>query len=95
MLCGFEQKHNIAKSSNAVFHNVISVMLQIRASDLAAQHQRLLTDQAHAKKTRVQQTDRLTHIHRSPLHAFGYMALRVFIFKSANRLRCSLICMLL
>lgn len=58
MLCGFQQEHYIAytKSPDVVSHNVMSVMLQIRASDLAAQHQRLLTDQAHAKETRVQQT---------------------------------------
>lgn len=45
MLCGREQKHFIvhAKFSDAVSRNAISVKLQIRASDLSAQHQRLLT----------------------------------------------------
>lgn len=57
---GFQWKHYIvyAKSPDAASHNVISVMLQIRASDLAAQHQRLLTDQAHAKES-----NRLTDSH--------------------------------
>ena len=42
--CRVEKCYNVyAKSSDAVSHNVISVMLQIRAPDLAAQHQRLLT----------------------------------------------------
>lgn len=62
-------KHDVVRipaetlSPDAVSHNVVSVMLQIRASDLTAEHQRLLTDQAHAKKTGVQQADRLAHIH--------------------------------
>lgn len=88
MLCGFRQKHYIvyANSPDAVSHNVISVVLQIRVSDLAAQHQRLLTDQSHAKKTRGQQADRLAHIHRSLLHLYGYTAHCVCTFKSPNML---------
>ena len=62
MLCGFGQRRDIvcAKSPDAVSHNVISVMLQIRALDLAAQHQRLLTNQAHAKLNQ-SPTDWQTH----------------------------------
>lgn len=61
MLCGIQAETLYAKPPDAVSHNVISVMLQIRASDLAARHQRVLTNQALPKQTRVQQTDRLTY----------------------------------
>lgn len=66
--------------------NVASVTLRTAASDLDARHQRLVTDQVHAKKCGVQQPDRLTHLHRSSFHVC-FLAERhaaSVLFKSAN-----------
>lgn len=66
--------------------NVASVTLRIRASDLRARHQRVVTDQVHAKKSGVQQPDRLTHLRRSSFHV-RFLAERhaaSVLFKSAN-----------
>lgn len=70
--------------------NVVSVTLRIGASDLGAPHQRLVTDQVHAKKSRVQQPDRLTHLHRSSFHVcflaerHAASVLYFYFFKSAS-----------
>lgn len=66
--------------------NVVSVTLRIRASDLGTRHQRLVTDQVHAKKSGVQQPDRLTHLHRSSFHVCLLAERHVasVLFKSAN-----------
>lgn len=63
----FQQKRHIVyvKSPDAVSHNVISFMLQIKVSDLAAKHQRLDTSRAHAKQT--SKTEWQAHIYSQEL----------------------------